>query len=93
MMEDNIRKGMCVGMYHMCMYHWVTLLYSRNWHNIVNQLYFKKKSHVKLSIVSLPSLQRQVKLSVATNELEVKKSQNGQCYYITHHFEIPAELK
>lgn len=48
---------------------------------------------MKLSIVSLPSLQRQVKLSVATNELEVKKSQNGQCYYITHHFEIPAELK
>ena len=22
------------------MYNWVTLLYSRNWHNIVNQLYF-----------------------------------------------------
>ena len=25
------------------MYNWVTLLYSRNQHNIVNQLYFKKK--------------------------------------------------
>ena len=24
------------------MYDWVTLLYSRNWHNTVNQLYFKK---------------------------------------------------
>ena len=22
---------------------WVTVLYSRNWHNIVNQLYFNKK--------------------------------------------------
>ena len=25
------------------MYDWVTLLYSRNWHNTVNQLYFAKK--------------------------------------------------
>ena len=25
------------------MYEWVTLLYSRNWHNSVNQLYFNKK--------------------------------------------------
>ena len=25
------------------MYDWVTLLYCRNWYNIVNQLYFKKK--------------------------------------------------
>ena len=24
------------------MYDWVTLLYSRNWHNTVNQLYFNK---------------------------------------------------
>ena len=25
------------------MYDWVTLLYSRNWHHIENQLYFNKK--------------------------------------------------
>ena len=25
------------------MYDWVTLLYSRNWHNTVNQLYFNKR--------------------------------------------------
>ena len=25
-----------------CMYNWITLLYSRNQHNIVNQLYFNK---------------------------------------------------
>ena len=24
------------------MYDWVTVLYSRNWHNTVNQLYFNK---------------------------------------------------
>ena len=24
------------------MYNWVTMLYSRNWHNVVNQLYFNK---------------------------------------------------
>ena len=28
------------------MYDWVTMLYSRNWHNSVNQLYFKKKCTV-----------------------------------------------
>ena len=30
------------------MYDWVTLLYSKNWYNIVNQLYFnlKKKNKV-----------------------------------------------
>ena len=27
----------------MYMYDWVTLLFSRNWHNIVNQLYFNNK--------------------------------------------------
>ena len=26
---------------------WVTLLYSRNWHNIVNQLYFNKNERKK----------------------------------------------
>ena len=29
------------------MYNWVTLLYSRNEHNIVNQLYFNKKNFLK----------------------------------------------
>ena len=36
-MENNIKKE-CIYMYE-----WVTLLYSINWYNIVNQLYFKKK--------------------------------------------------
>ena len=29
------------------MYDWVPLLYSRNWHNIVNQVYFNKKVNRK----------------------------------------------
>ena len=29
------------------MYDWVALLYSRNWHNIVNQLYFNLKKKGK----------------------------------------------
>ena len=29
---------------------WVTLLYSRNWHNVVNQLYFNKKIVIKKMI-------------------------------------------
>ena len=35
MMEDNTRKRMYI-------YDWVTMLYSRNRHNVVNQLYFNK---------------------------------------------------
>ena len=27
---------------YVCMYDWVTFLYSRNWHNISNELYFNK---------------------------------------------------
>ena len=38
MMEDNIRKRM----YNVNI-NWVTLLYSRNWHDIVNQLQFLKR--------------------------------------------------
>ena len=29
-------------------YNWVTLLYSRDWHNIVNQLYINKKIEKRL---------------------------------------------
>ena len=29
------------------MYDWVTLLYSRNWHNTLNQLYFNKNEFLK----------------------------------------------
>ena len=32
---------------YMYMYDWVPLLYSRNWHNIVNQVYFNKKNFFK----------------------------------------------
>ena len=30
------------------MYDWVTILHSRNWHYIVNQLYFNKKIKKKI---------------------------------------------
>ena len=36
--KRNVYIYMCVYVY--MYYDWVTLLYSRNWHNIVNQLYF-----------------------------------------------------
>ena len=35
------------------MYNWVTLLYSRNWHNIVNQWCFNKKLQIKKSTLSI----------------------------------------
>ena len=31
----------------------VTLLYSRNWHNIINQLYFKKQKKVKARVTEM----------------------------------------
>ena len=34
-------------MHDLYMYDWVTLLYSRNWHNIVNQLCLNKKIILK----------------------------------------------
>ena len=43
--EENLRKGMygymCFIYTHTHTHDWVTFLYSRNWHNTVNQLYFK----------------------------------------------------
>ena len=42
-------------------YNWVTLLYSRGWHNIINQLYIKKKMwHISLvaqKVKNLPAVQ------------------------------------
>ena len=43
-MEKNIYKRECLYVYN-----WVTLLYSRDWHNIANQLYFNKKIKLKKS--------------------------------------------
>ena len=37
MWEKTLKKNR-----HVYMYNWITLLYSRNYYNIVNQLYFKK---------------------------------------------------
>ena len=39
-MEESIRKGMYI-------YNWVTVPYSRTWHNIVNQVYFNVKNYKK----------------------------------------------
>ena len=37
MWEKNLKENGCVYMYNQ-----ITLLYSRNYHNLVNQLYFNK---------------------------------------------------
>ena len=42
-----MRKKMYVCVY-MYMNDWVTFLYSRNWHNIVNHLYFNLKKVEKI---------------------------------------------
>ena len=41
-MAKNIKKEGIEDVYN-----WVTILYSRDWHNIVNQLYFNKKKKKK----------------------------------------------
>ena len=46
-MEDNMRKRMYI------MYDWVTLLDSRNWHNIVTQLYFNKETLREVIMMSV----------------------------------------
>ena len=38
MVEDSRKKRKNIYVYHI--YDWVTLLYSQDWHNIVNQLFF-----------------------------------------------------
>ena len=38
---------------------WVTLLYSRNWHNTVNQLYFNKKTKQNKTETKNPCFQPQ----------------------------------
>ena len=37
MWEKNLKENECK-----CMYNWITLLYTRNYHNLVNQLDFNK---------------------------------------------------
>ena len=53
------------------MYDWVPLLYNRNWHNIVSQLYFKFKNVKKKN--QLTSVERMIELenylSVSPNDL------------------------
>ena len=39
--------SVCLSIY-LSIYDWVTLLYSRNWHNSVNQLYFKRKEKKRI---------------------------------------------
>ena len=45
MTEDNMRKRMYI-------YDWVTILYSRNWHNIVNQPYSNKKQKFLKEVIA-----------------------------------------
>ena len=50
-MEDNIKIMyifMCVCVcVCVCVYDQVTSLHNRNWHNIINHLYFNKKKNFK----------------------------------------------
>ena len=42
---------------HLYVYNWATLLYSGDWHNIVNQLYFNRASLVAQMVKNLPVMQ------------------------------------
>ena len=41
---------------HIYTYDWVTLLYSRNWHNIVNQLSSNKATALDTKLIPWPRL-------------------------------------
>ena len=41
-MEKNIKKRMNVG------YNWATLLYSRDWYHILNQLYLNRNNLLQM---------------------------------------------
>ena len=45
-MDNSMRKSVCVCVC-VCVRHWVNMLYSRNWHNTVNQLYSNRKKKKK----------------------------------------------
>ena len=53
MMGDDMRKRIYIYTHtykytYICVYDWVTLLYSRNGHNTVNQPYFNLKKKKKI---------------------------------------------
>ena len=53
-MENNYKKG------YVYTYTWVTFLYSRDWHNIVNQVYFNlKKTKNRVVPKLLASVQKE----------------------------------
>ena len=54
------------------MYDWVTLLYSRNWHNIVNQPYFNQKITIKNSDINHAN----VFLGQSPKAIEIKAKTN-----------------
>ena len=63
------------------MYNWVTLLYSRDWHNIVNQIYFiwkKKKTPCKHCPICRTSLASQVVTS------SCKSSHRFRLYFLIY---------
>ena len=58
MLENNIKERVYMFVYkyiYVFLLYSVTLLYSRNWHNIVNQLYFKK--HFLFTVDNLSMIQ------------------------------------
>ena len=68
------------------MYDWVTLLYSRNWYNIVNQLYFNKKNQKKEKFPFTPN-RKQFKIH---NFIRCYSSFKSNVFFITGHFSTQA---
>ena len=69
-MENKTKKNI-----YMC-YHWVTLLYRRNQHNIVNQLYFNFVKATKV-IFEVNIKNKQMKINI---NLEWSKKKNFKFY-------------
>ena len=70
------------------MYDWVTLLYSRNWHNIVNQLYFnfrKGKGKKFMEEICLDHQKMNFTLPSAINYLHDPRQMSLLRSLITYH--------
>ena len=62
------------------MYNWVTLLYSRDWRNIVNQLYFNKKMGRILGHMGKARLYRQNHTKKHTHTYSQKEKRKKYIY-------------
>ena len=77
MIEDSMRKIIYI---HIYMYEWVTMLYSRNWHTTVNQLFLILKSDLN-NIAEDPILGKTILSELFAYLASLKKVNYYRCFH------------